>query len=114
VAGRGKNRDDRAAHERARLYAARREYHDGLARRRSRDNVIAAVAGGVLILAAIGAQVAYFTAGPGAPAPAESPAPSPTETLSHADAGTDPDTAGFHSDNDPVALTPSVLGCPPT
>ncbi|RAZ34677.1 dioxygenase [Microbacterium sp. SMR1] len=82
MAGRRKNRDDRAAHERARLYAARREYHDGLARRRSRDNVIAAIAGGVLILAAIGAQVAYFTAGPGAPAPAESPAPSPTETLS--------------------------------
>ncbi|MDQ1216449.1 MULTISPECIES: dioxygenase [Microbacterium] len=81
MAGRGKNRDDRAAQERARLYAARREYHEGLARRRSRDNIVAAVAGGVLILAAIGAQVAYFTAGPGAPVPAETPAPSPTETV---------------------------------
>ncbi|GAD33223.1 dioxygenase [Microbacterium sp. AISO3] len=81
MAGRGKNRDDRAAQERARLYAARREYHEGLAGRRTRDNIVAAVAGGVLILAAIGAQVAYFTAGPGAPAPAETPAPTPTETM---------------------------------
>lgn len=81
MAGRGKNRDDRAAQERARLYAARREYHDGQKRRRSRDNLVAAVAGGVLILGAIGAQIAYFTAGPGAPAPTETPAPSPTQTL---------------------------------
>ncbi|MFS0714738.1 dioxygenase [Microbacterium sp. 2P01SA-2] len=80
MAGRGKNRDDRAAQERARLYAARREYHDGLTRRRSRDNLVAAIAGGVLIVAALGAQIAYFTAGPGAPSPAETPAPSPSAT----------------------------------
>lgn len=81
MAGRGKNRDDRAAQERARLYAARREYHDGQKRRRSRDNLVAAVAGGILIMGAIGAQIVYFTAGPGAPAPDETPAPSPTQTV---------------------------------
>jgi len=81
VAGRGKNRDDRAAQERARVYAARREYHDGQKRRRSRDNLVAAVAGGILIMGAIGAQIVYFTAGPGAPAPDETPAPSPTQTV---------------------------------
>ncbi|GLJ78941.1 dioxygenase [Microbacterium imperiale] len=81
MAGRGKNRDDRAAQERARLYAARREYHAGLMRRRSRDNLIAAVGGGVLLLGLLGAQAAYFTAGPGAPEPTETPAPSPSATL---------------------------------
>jgi len=92
VAGRGKNRDDRAAQERARLYAARREYHDGQKRRRSRDNLVAAVAGGILIMGAIGAQIVYFTAGPGAPAPDETPAPSPTQTVpsSPSPAPTDP------------------------
>ncbi|RKE63357.1 dioxygenase [Microbacterium sp. AG238] len=92
MAGRGKNRDDRAAQERARLYAARREYHDGQKRRRSRDNLVAAVAGGILIMGAIGAQIVYFTAGPGAPAPDETPAPSPTQTVpsSPSPAPTDP------------------------
>lgn len=86
MAGRGKNRDDRAAQERARVYAARREYQAGLVRRRTRDNLLAGVGGGLLILAILGGQVAYFTAGPGAPAPvptespvpAESPAPTPS------------------------------------
>ncbi|MGR6741783.1 dioxygenase [Microbacterium arborescens] len=92
MAGRGTNRDDRAAQERARLYAARREYHDGQKRRRSRDNLMAAVAGGILIMGAIGAQIVYFTAGPGAPAPDETPAPSPTQTVpsSPSPAPTDP------------------------
>lgn len=92
MAGRGKNRDDRAAQERARVYAARREYHDGQKRRRSRDNLVAAVAGGILIMGAIGAQIVYFTAGPGAPAPDETPAPSPTQTVpsSPSPAPTDP------------------------
>lgn len=91
MAGRGKNRDDRAAQERARVYAARREYHDGLARRRSRDNIVAALAGGALILAALGAQVVYFTAGPGAPVPAETPAPSPTPSTPETPVPTTPD-----------------------
>ncbi|MDD7929973.1 dioxygenase [Microbacterium sp. NM3R9] len=81
MAARGRNRDDRAAQERARVYAARREYHEGLTRRRSRDNLIAAVGGGVLLIGLLAAQAAYFTAGPGAPEPAETPAPTPSATL---------------------------------
>lgn len=76
----GKEREARAARERARLYQARQEFHEGRARRRRRDNLIAGIAGGILILAVIGGQVAYFTLGPGAPEPAPSPTPTQTPT----------------------------------
>lgn len=80
----GKDRDRRAAQERARAYAARLAFHDGRIRRRSRDNLVAAVGGGALILAVLAGQVAYFTLGPGAPAPEPSPTPvvTPTSTPS--------------------------------
>ncbi|MEZ3160250.1 dioxygenase [Microbacterium sp. BWT-B31] len=76
----GKQRDARAARERARLYQARQQFHDGRAKRRTRDNLIAAIGGGALILAVVGGQVAYFTLGPGAPEPAPSATPTPTPT----------------------------------
>lgn len=95
--GAGK-RNARVETERARLYQARQQFHAGTVRRRTRDNVIAGVAGGALIAAIVGAQWAYFGVGPGAPeptpsptgtvtpspAPAESdaPPPEPTETTS--------------------------------
>ena len=69
------------------VYQARQEFHDGQARRRTRDNLIAGIAGGLLILGVVAAQTAYFVAGPGAPEP------TPTSTLdSHADH--DPDAVG--------------------
>ncbi|MFG6401408.1 dioxygenase [Microbacterium sp. P04] len=79
----GKDRAAREARERARVYRARQEFRASQVRRRTRDNVIAAIVGGVIVLGAIGAQVAYFTVGPGTPAPAEtsvpaSPTPAPT------------------------------------
>ena len=80
MANGGKNRDARAARERARLYEARRQFHDGQARRRTRDNLIAGIVGGLLVLGLIGAQTAYFVAGPGAPAPSPTSTPSPTAT----------------------------------
>lgn len=76
----GKNRDARAARDRTRLYEARRQFHEGQARRRTRDNLIAGIVGGVLVLGLIGAQTAYFVAGPGAPEPAPSSTPTPTAT----------------------------------
>ncbi|WP_341999526.1 dioxygenase [Microbacterium sp. LWH7-1.2] len=76
----GKDRDARAARERTRLYEARRQFHDGQARRRTRDNLIAGVVGGVLVLGLIGAQTLYFVAGPGAPEPTPSSTPTPTAT----------------------------------
>jgi len=80
VATGGKDRDARAARERTRLYEARRQFHDGQARRRTRDNLIAGVVGGVLVLGLIGAQTLYFVAGPGAPEPTPSSTPTPTAT----------------------------------
>ena len=76
----GKNRDARAARERTRLYEARRQFHDGQARRRTRDNLIAGIVGGVVVLGLIGAQTLYFIAGPGAPEPSPSSTPTPTST----------------------------------
>jgi hypothetical protein len=82
----GKDRAGRAARERARLYQARTAYHAGQQRRRTRDNWTAGIVAGVLILAAIGSQVLYYTVGPAAPEPAptqsSSPAPSPSATPS--------------------------------
>ncbi len=81
----GKDRSTRAERERARLYQARLTLHADQQRRRSRDNLIAGIVGGLVILAIVGGQVAYFAAGPGAPAPepspssTSSPTPSPSE-----------------------------------
>jgi len=76
VATGGKQRGTREERERVRVYQARRAFHQGQSRRRTRDNLIAAIGGGILILAVAGGQAAYFMAGPGAPAP--SPSSSPT------------------------------------
>lgn len=79
MANGGKDRSTRESRERARLYQARREFHAGQARRRTRDNLIAGIAGGALILGVLAAQTAYFVAGPGAPEPV--PTPTPTSTV---------------------------------
>ena len=76
----GKQRDARAERERARVYQARQAFHEGQARRRTRDNLIAGIVGGLLILAIVAGQAAYFMAGPGAPEPAPSPTPTATAT----------------------------------
>ena len=78
----GKDRDARTARERTRLYQARRQFHADQARRRTRDNVIAGIVGGILILGLAAAQTAYFVAGPGAPAPTPTSTPTPTATTS--------------------------------
>jgi hypothetical protein len=80
VATGGKNRDVRAARERSRLYEARRQFHEGQARRRTRDNLVAGIAGGLLVVGLIGAQTLYFVAGPGAPVPTPTPTPTPSAT----------------------------------
>lgn len=73
-----RQRSAREEKERTRVYQARLALHRGQLRRRNRDNLIAGVAGGVLILAVVGGQIAFFTVGPGVPAP--SPAPSEPST----------------------------------
>lgn len=71
----GRQRSTRDERERARVYQARQAFHRTQARRRSRDNLIAGVVGGVLILGVVGGQVAFYTLGPGAPSPSPSPPP---------------------------------------
>ena len=70
--------------ERARLYAARTEWHEGRIRRRVRDNAIAGVVGGLVVFAAIASQVvhAQVTAPEPTPSPTVTPtdAPVPTES----------------------------------
>ncbi|MDQ0575545.1 peptidylprolyl isomerase [Agromyces albus] len=72
--------DRQAREERARLrtYQARQEVHVRKQRRRTRDNVIASLALVVVLALATGAQLFYFSGGPGAtePAATETPAPS--------------------------------------
>ena len=78
--GKGQGRAAREVRERNRAYLARKEYHDGQLRRRRRDDVVASIAGGILILAIVGGQIAYFTVGPGSshPSPTHSATPSPS------------------------------------
>lgn len=100
ASGAGK-KGDRAAKERARLYLARQEYHEGVQRRRRRDNLIAGIAGGALILAVVGGQLAYYTLGPGAPEPEPSPSVTPTPT-----------TAVTESPSPTATVTPSPSPTP--
>lgn len=76
-------RQDRAVRERARRFQARRADHERRVRRRRRDNIVAGVAGGLLVAAAFGAQALYFATGPaatpGSTVPAD-PAPSVQDT----------------------------------
>ena len=84
MANGGRERGSRESRERARLYQARQEFHAGQARRRTRDNLIAGIAGGVLVVGVLAVQTAYFVTGPGAPAPAptatSTPGMTPTPT----------------------------------
>lgn len=98
MAAGGKQRDTREERERARVYQARRTYHEGQSRRRTRDNLIAGIAGGLLIAAVVAGQAAYFMAGPGAPAP--TPTPTSTSTVTPEPSATptqSPDPSGTPS-----------------
>ncbi|MET4157977.1 peptidylprolyl isomerase [Agromyces sp. PvR057] len=67
--------DRQAREERARLrtYQARQQVHEGKIRRRTRDNVIAAIALVVVLALATAAQLFFFNGGPGTPEPVASP-----------------------------------------
>ena len=82
MAARSKDKSEREARERARTYQARMQMHEAGVRRRTRDNWIAGVVSGLIILGAIGGQVAYYTVGPGTPAPEPTPTVTPSVTPS--------------------------------
>ncbi|WP_169582527.1 dioxygenase [Microbacterium thalassium] len=103
MANGGKDRGARESRERARLYQARQEFHNGQARRRTRDNLIAGIAGGVLLLGVLAAQTAYFVAGPGAPEPA------PTTTT---EPGMTPAPTGTPTPTPTSSVTPTPTPAP--
>ena len=72
--------DRQAREERARLrtYQARQEVHRRTVRRRTRDNVIAGIALVVVLALATGAQLLYFSGGPGTPDAEATPTPTPS------------------------------------
>ncbi|WP_307807497.1 peptidylprolyl isomerase [Naasia sp. SYSU D00948] len=73
-------RDEREARQRLRDYTARQTLHEERIRRRRRDNILASVAALVVIGLAVGAQLLYFTAGPGVATPTPTPSASPSAT----------------------------------
>lgn len=78
----GKDRSTRESRERARVYQARQTFHEGRIRRRTRDNVIAAIAGGLVIAGIVAVQTVYFTVGPGMPQPEPTTTSTPAPTTS--------------------------------
>ncbi|AKV85613.1 hypothetical protein BMW26_08725 [Microbacterium sp. 1.5R] len=78
MAGRGKStQQSRTEVERARLHTARKTWHEGQIRRRTRDNTIAVVAGVLIVAGAVVSQVVHAQVNP--PAPSPSPTVEPTE-----------------------------------
>lgn len=76
----------RAEAERARLHAARKSWHDGQIRRRVRDNTIAGIVGGLIVVGAIASQFVHAQV----TAPEPTPTPTPTPTATSTDAPTAP------------------------
>lgn len=68
------DRDARLARERLRAYQARQTVHEHKAKRRRRDNWVAGIAAIVIVALAVGTQLLYFSAGPGAAKPSSAAA----------------------------------------
>jgi peptidyl-prolyl cis-trans isomerase B (cyclophilin B) len=66
VAPKQNDREARLARERLRAYQARQTVHEHKAKRRRRDNWVAGIAAVVIVALAVGTQLLYFSAGPGA------------------------------------------------
>ncbi|MDQ0645506.1 hypothetical protein [Microbacterium murale] len=81
MAGRGpKNAQrSRTETERARLYTARATWHERQNRRRTRDNLIAGVVGGLLVVGAIASQSVHAAVVAPEPEPTETSTPGPVE-----------------------------------
>lgn len=80
---------DREARERLKRYEARQTVHRTQIDRRRRDNLLGLVVGLLVIALAVGAQLLYFGAGPGAPETAPSASPSPDASPSASPAPSD-------------------------
>lgn len=76
------DRETREARQRLRAYQARQKVHQHRVTRRRRDNIIASIVVVAVAVIAVGAQLAYFSGGPGTPVaePSASATPTPTPT----------------------------------
>lgn len=80
MAGRGSKKESAQARvlaERARVYQARTQWHEGRGRRRIRDNVIAIVAGVILVVGVFVSQGLHAAMNAPEPSPSPSIAPTP-------------------------------------
>jgi len=76
VAPKQNDREARQARERLRAYQARQTVHEHKVKRRKRDNWVAGIAAIVIVALAVGTQLLYFSAGPGAAKASSSSSPS--------------------------------------
>ena len=81
MAGRGSKDAQRskASAERARRYAARTSWHEGQISRRVRDNTIAGIVGGLIVIGAIVSQSVHAAVTAPEPDPTETSTPGPIE-----------------------------------
>ncbi|MGO2682826.1 hypothetical protein [Microbacterium sp.] len=81
MAGRGPKNAQRskAATERARLYAARTSWHEGQISRRVRDNAVAGIIGGLIIVGAVVSQSVHAAVTAPEPEPTQTSTPTPME-----------------------------------
>jgi hypothetical protein len=78
--GRGpRNAHTRAEAERARLYAARKSWHQGRISRRVRDNTLAGIIGGIIIVGAVVSQSVHAAVTAPEPEPTKTTTPAPVE-----------------------------------
>jgi peptidyl-prolyl cis-trans isomerase B (cyclophilin B) len=77
-------REAREERVRVRGYQARRAVHENQLKRRRRDNIVAGAGLVVVLVLLVGAQVFYFSGGPGTPAATDTASESPTETPTEA------------------------------
>lgn len=82
------------AERRTRLHTARTIWHQGQIRRRTRDNVVAAIVGSLIVIAAIGSQVVH--------AQVTTPEPTPTPTV-------EPSISPSDAPTEPPAETPAPI-----
>ena len=73
-------KQEREARARLRAYQARQSVHERRISRRTRDNWIAAIALVIILVLAVGAQIFFFSGGPGTPAPTPSASATPSAT----------------------------------
>ncbi|WP_104171032.1 peptidylprolyl isomerase [Cryobacterium sp. M23] len=85
VPNKKQEREAREARVRVRAFRARRSVNAHQVKRRRRDNLIAGVSVAVVVALAVGAQVLFFTGGPGSPAPSVADTASPSASAAPSD-----------------------------